>query len=112
MALAKVQDLIIGANFTGQFPFTDMFLFKAIVGYNYGTGAGNSGVMTSKTNSSYYITGQTDWYVGQSKKHDIILGLDFKGRTASISGKVGAVEDTWDTKSTMFGFRGGYAYTF
>lgn len=112
LAMSKVQDYTVGVNITYQMPFTDIFLIKGIAGYNMGLGIGNSGVMKSTSNSSYYVTVQTDWLFGAMRNHDVIFGFDFKARKASINGLVGASNDTWDTDATTFAGRVGYAYTF
>ncbi len=104
--LSKVQDIIIGVNADYQEPFADKFLFKAIIGFNYGTGLGNSGYLTSKSNYSYYGDAGAEWSVTE---HNIIqVFAEYRLRTAQISGQVGNITDKWDTKSSLLGAKIGY----
>lgn len=110
LEMSRVQDLTLGLDFTFQFPFTDKFLFKAVPGYNYGMGIGNSGSMSSKSNSSF--TGQLGVDYQFLAKHNIEALVVAAMRSAKLSGKVGSNDDTWTTNSTSFGMRLGYFYTF
>ncbi|MGZ3721434.1 MAG: hypothetical protein ACXVA9_00805, partial [Bdellovibrionales bacterium] len=110
LALARVQDIIIGVNLAYQAPFGEKFLFRAVVGYNYGTGIGNSGYLTSKNNSSLYGNAGFEWNVTE---HNIItLGGEFKARQAKVSGLKGSTQDSWQTDSTILGTRFGYIRSF
>lgn len=110
LVLSKVQDFIVGVNLAYQEPFSDNFLFKLIGGYNYGTGLGNSGYLTSKSNSSYYADAGAEWNVTE---HNTVLGFaEFRARSANVNGVKGSVNDTWTTTSSLLGFKLGYMRTF
>lgn len=110
LVMSKIQDFIVGVHLTYQEPFSDNFLFKVIAGYNYGTGLGNSGYLTSKSNSSYYADGGAEWTVTE---HNSILGFaEFRARSANVNGVKGTVNDTWTTTSSLLGFKLGYMRTF
>ncbi len=111
LVLTRVQDIIVGLNLAYQMPAGESLLFRIMAGYNYGTGIGNSGYLTSKNNTSYYANGGVEWTIGQ---HNLIHVLaEFKSRQAKVSGNVNAnVKDTWETASTSFGGKVGYSYSF
>lgn len=113
LEMGNVQDLVVGVNLTGQIPFTDKFVFKGIVGYNIGTGIGNSGPLTSKSNDSYYLNVSTDWTVSSTEHHahDAIFGVGFKHRDASLTGQVGANSDTWQTDADELSLYLAYMFT-
>ncbi len=108
--LGQVNDIIIGLNLNWQIPFGDRWGFKAKAGYNYGTGMGNSGALTSKSNNS--IVGSAGLEYSFPRLHSIYGAVDYKNRSAKIKGKVGINEDTWTTNSSLIGFKAGYNYTF
>lgn len=106
LVMDRIQDLIIGVNLTYQIPVGPAFLFRLIGGYNYGTGAGNSGALTSKNNSSYFADLRLDYRIGE---HNIIaVGADYKARTAKVSNST----DSWGTDTSSFGGRIGYTRQF
>jgi hypothetical protein len=107
--LDKVTDITVGVNLAWQIPFADRYLFKLVGGYNMGTGLGNSGDLTSKTNSSYYGKMLFDWNVHGN--HTINFQADYLGRTAKLSGNTGGSTQSWETDASMFGGRIGYTYT-
>lgn len=113
MGLANVSDVILGVNGTGTLPVQSLFVVKAIVGYNMGLGIGNSGAMTSKTNSSYYADLLTDWKVGhnQNYQHAVQVGIGIKFRDASLSGNVSNQPTTWDSKVVDESAYLGYTFT-
>jgi hypothetical protein len=106
LAMDRVQDLIIGVNLTYQIPAGTALLFRVMGGYNYGTGIGNSGSLTSKNNSSYFADISLDFHIGE---HNIIaVGADYKARTAKVSN----ANDSWETDASTFGGRLGYTRQF
>lgn len=114
LTLANVSDIIVGVNATGTMPVKSLFVLKGTVGYNMGTGMGNSGVMTSKTNSSYYADVITDWKIGHNVnyQHAVQAGVAIKERDASISGTVSNQPTTWNSKVLEEGLYLGYNFTF
>jgi hypothetical protein len=110
LTLSKVQDIILGVNLAYQTAVGEHFLFKTSIGYNYGTGLGNTGALTSKNNSSYFGKAGVEYNL---TSHQIILAdLNYMARSAKISGKRGNNDDTWNTKSALLGFKIGYLYSF
>ena len=110
LALTRVQDIILGLNVTYQEPFSEKFVFKVTAGFNYGTGLGNSGYLTSKGDSSYYLDGGAEWSLTE---HNIIQALvEYKARMAKVSGNIGNTTDTWQTNSSAFGGKLGYIRSF
>ena len=108
--ISKVQDIILGINLLYQEPLSEHFMLKAIAGYNYGTGIGNSGYETSKSNSSYYGDLGAEWMVTE---HNLAMAyVEYKARSAVISGTVGAITDTWTTNSSLLGAKLGYMRKF
>ena len=110
LSLTKVKDVVIGASIAYQEPFTESLLFKIIAGYNYGTGIGNSGYLTSKKNSSYFVDPGLEWTITE---HNLLLGyFEYKARSANISGRIGNTDAKWDTTSSLLGFKLGYSRSF
>ncbi len=110
LTLNKVADFTIGVNAKYEMPFRDNILFTLVGGYNMGTGAGNSGSLTSTSNSSYYVKALTDWNV--KGNHTANFQFDYSARAAKLEGKIGSNSPKWDTDSTIMGLRAGYTYTF
>ncbi len=110
LQMDKVKDFTLGVNFNLQYPMIQNFLLIAKVGFNTGTGAGNSGELTTSTNNSTYGQLGIDWSV--TDHHGVNAGVDYRMRKASIDGLRGTVKDTWDTTSTNTAFKLGYVYTF
>ncbi len=110
LELGYVRDAVIGLNFNVQKPLITNFLLSAKAGYNYGTGAGNSGEFTSKLNNSYYLAGGIDYNFNE--RSAINLGSEYRVRRANVEGKVGSNVDSWDTSATTTAFRAGYTYNF
>ena len=110
LVLVKVQDIMVGLNLAYQYPISDVLLFRAMIGYNYGTGLGNSGYLTSQNNSSYFANANLEWSLSQ--QNTIQFGAELKARQAKVSGQIGPNTDSWQTDSTAFGGKLGYIRTF
>lgn len=110
LEISKVQDFVLGGHVNFQLPIVQDLALKFETGYNYGTGVGNTGNLTSKSNSSYYGQIQADWII--KEKHRLTAGVNYTARQAKLSGTVGAIKDKWKTDSTAVGGTFGYAYIF
>jgi hypothetical protein len=110
LSLTRIQDYIIGVSVLYQEPFSDKFLFKAVVGYNYGTGLGNSGYLTSSSDSSYYGDAGVEWTVSE---HNLVTVMgEYLARNANVSGVRGSTKDSWQTNSSLIGGKIGYMRAF
>ena len=107
--LSKVQDIIIGLNLNWQIPINDSWGFKANAGYNYGTGMGNTGALTSKNNNSLVAGAGVEYQF--PRLHSVSASIDYKSRSAKIKGVIGNNTDTWTTKSSDIGVKVGYNIT-
>ena len=110
LQLSQVRDIILGLNLAYQIPMTDLTRLRIKAGYNRGTGSGNSGTLTSKQNTSYFLLADVVWSL--KTNHDLILGMEYRSRPAKISRKSGQNTDTWETKSTIVGVQVAYQYSF
>ncbi|MBX9767326.1 MAG: outer membrane beta-barrel protein [Bdellovibrionales bacterium] len=110
LKLSQVRDIIFGLNLAYQIPLTDQTRLRLKVGYNKGTGAGNSGTLTSKENTSYYLLGELNWSFNDH--HSMVVGGEYRARDANLSGKRGVNTDTWKTTSVILGLQLSYVYTF
>jgi len=116
LALTREQDFYIGANLTYQQPITEPLLFTAKIGYNYGTGLGTSGYLTSKGDTSYYLNAGVEWTI--ARHHVILVNGEYKHRDAKVQGSIpssggsSVLTDTWQTNSSYLGARLGYLYSF
>lgn len=110
LQMDKVKDFTLGVNFNLQYPLIQTFLLNLRVGYSTGTGAGNSGELTSKKNNSYSGLLGVEWSL--TDHHGLSASVDYRDRQASIEGQRGNAKDEWDTKSTTTAFKLGYVYTF
>lgn len=108
--MGGVDDIVVGLRATYQAPITDTILFLTTVGYNMGTGIGNSGFLTSKDNSNLYVKAEGTWSFKGNQ--DVGLGFDAAMRTASLEGKLGSNTFEWKTASTLLGFKVMYDYSF
>jgi hypothetical protein len=106
LTLQRVQDLVLGVNLAYQAPIGNTILFRAMAGYNYGTGMGNSGYLTSKNNSSYYLNAGIEWTVTEHNLINILA--EWKQRNAKVSGPIGGNTDSWQSDSSQIGGRLGY----
>jgi hypothetical protein len=110
LQISEVQDITAGVNLTYQQPFAERYLFQVGIGYNTGTGIGNSGDLTSKSNSSYYARAGLDFNLTE---HNTILGeAIYLARTAKLNGLQGSIQQSWETDSSVLGLRLGYMRTF
>lgn len=111
LEISKATDIILGLNFTYQRSFSDKLIGKFGAGYNYGTGIGNKGYLTSKSNTSYFLKFAPEWNI--KGNHSILGNVEYKARKAKLSGKVSAtLTDTWLTEATTVAFGLGYLYSF
>ena len=110
LKMGKVEDIVIGLTLDYQFPVVESLLLTAMMGYNYGTGVGNSGSLTSKENNAIYARLGSQWTV--ASRHEISANVEYNMRTAKLKGLVGSNTDSWETTSTILGLRAAYGYTF
>jgi hypothetical protein len=110
LELGKVQDLVVGFSVNYQRMMTERALFLAKAFFNMGTGLGNSGALTPKTNMLYGVSVGTEYEI--RPRHSLTLHGDFHLRQAKLEGKIGNNKDTWETDSSVFGGRLGYMYAF
>lgn len=110
LAMSKVEDVVVGPRIGYQTPIRESMLFRMNLGYNFGTGVGNSGALTSKSNSTLYLDAGANWAFMQNQS--LALGFDYRIRTANLAGRVGSNDFTWTTKSSIIGGRLAYTYSF
>jgi hypothetical protein len=110
LSMTQVRDNYYGIGIGYQWPILTNFLFHVLGGVNIGTGTGNSGALTSKTNSSIYFDGSIEWIINEN--HSATVGVNAKQRAAKVAGRRGTNDDTWETKLTSNVFALGYIYTF
>lgn len=114
LGITNVSDFVLGLSALGTWPIKSLFIIKAKVGFNIGTGSGSSGAVTSKTNSSYYGDLITDWKLGhtQTGEHGVQVGVGIKLRNASVSENVSNADVGWTSKVVDESANLGYTYTF
>lgn len=110
LQMDRVNDVVFGGLVTYQQPITAWVSLDTTLGYNMGTGVGNSGQLTSKSNSSLYLTMAADWSFKEN--HSANLGLSYLSRTAELEGKIGSNKIKWETESSQLGLKAAYNYTF
>ncbi len=110
LAMSKVEDLVIGPRLAIQIPIKTMARLRSELGYNFGNGIGNSGALTSKSNSSLTFNIGAFWTPAEHSE----LGLtgEYNMRQAKLSGQVGTNTVDWDTTSSSLMGRFSYTYTF
>ncbi len=101
LEMGKVDDIVVGVHLAAQLPFNDKIYFKPILGYNYGTGAGQSGALTAESNSKFYFRGEVPWLL--TRRFTLKLHGDYSARQAVIKGTIGTNKDKWETDSTIIG---------
>jgi hypothetical protein len=110
LVMSSVSDIVVGVHAGVQIPITEKIQFKPIVGYNYGTGAGSSGTLTSKGNSMLWARGEIPFTI--NRQWMVKLHGDYQSRQATIEGKIGANNDKWETDSVLLGGGADVFYTF
>lgn len=101
LEMGRVDDIVVGVHVAAQIPFSDKIFFKPILGYNYGTGAGNSGALTAEGNSKFWFRAELPWSI--ARRFTLKLHADYSARQATIKGKIGNNNDKWETDSTIVG---------
>lgn len=101
LAMSKLEDIVLGLNASYQMPLTDKLLFKPIIGFNYGMASGDSGTLTPKSNSKFYLRTELPWLMSES----MVLRFhgDFSLRKAEAEGTTGSNFDPWETNSANLG---------
>ena len=110
LELSKVQDLVAGINIGYNHPLFYEIYMRTKLGYNLGLGTGNSGELTSKSNSSIYAS--ADFEKMLKEKHGVSAGLEFKMRNAKVEGLRGSNDDSWKSSITTTALKAGYIYQF
>lgn len=110
LEMGKVQDIVVGIHVGAQLPISEKIQFKGILGYNYGTGAGGAGNLSSENDTKLYARLELPWTITQN------ISLKFHGdystRNATIKGDVGNNKDKWTTDTTILGGGADLGYTF
>lgn len=110
LELSKVDDVILGVNVGYNHPLFTGAILRLKLGYNMGTGAGSSGELTSKSNSSLLFRGDVEWM--WKEKHGFGIGAEYVSRNAKVEGLRGNNTDEWESAITTMAFRGSYFFEF
>jgi hypothetical protein len=108
--MSKVSDIVLGLSISYQIPISDRYNINSTLGYNSGTGVGNSGVLTSEANSNLYfrVANLYNW----RQNHDVGVTLEYSARAAELEGKYTGGTKKWETEATTLGGKFSYTYTF
>lgn len=101
LEMGKVEDIVVGVHGAVQIPFSDKIFFKPILGYNYGTGAGQSGTLRAEMNSKLWFRAEIPWQI--ARMFTLRLHADYSARQATVKGRSGNFTDKWETDSTIVG---------
>lgn len=103
LQMGTVKDLVVGLGFNYMFPVTEKTNFSVGTGLKLGTGTGQTGALTSKSNSSYLLSGTLMW---EAFRHgEVDIGFEGAYRSANIHGKAGSAEQDWKTISSWLAGR-------
>lgn len=101
LVASKVDDIVVGVHGAIQIPFNDRVYFRPVAGFNYGTGAGQSGALTSTYNTSLFL--RLELPVVAARWLTLKGHADYSSRQATIEGTIGTNKDKWETDSTILG---------
>lgn len=110
LSLNSIKDVIVGAHIAYRRPLYGSFSLKLVGTYTMGTGGGSGGALTSKQNNAYAFNADVLWE--KTEHHGFVAGVEYKARSASLSGKRGNFTDSWTTTAAMAVLHLDYQYTF
>lgn len=109
LAMTTASNISYGLNLFAQYPLIGSSLLQARIGYIMGSGVGQSGELTHKKDTSYYFNGQIEWSMMNGLMN---TGFNYRARTSTVEGKIGANTDRWDNSIGMLAFNVGYTWLF
>lgn len=109
LKLGGAQSLVTGVNISYFSPITDKVLFRALAGYNFGSGTGNTGSATPSNHSTYYLRLGAGYEF--NRRHSVVADVDWFNRSTTLKDRHGNVSDSWTIKSTDLGLRMAYVLT-
>lgn len=110
LKMSNVDDIVVGLSLGYQAPLTDSLNLQSLLGYNIGTGVGNSGTLTSEKNSNLYFRLGANYNLFAHS--DINVLFEYASRNAELVGKYAGVTRTWDSEITTIAGKVIYIFTF